>query len=244
MIKKQSVRRIFFVIFTLLASNLFSQNLSFEKKIRIPLWADMDAYPGLKEVSKDPDSAAVLKNPNAENFKPYALPISELKKVAPYLLTGMVYGWNFSYTPSDKMRNVLEYFDCTEIHSFENDKKSIHYDEAWVENNRLYCWVEFDRNPQMQLIYTQWSSIQNQRIHGRGKAKLEEGFSGIQKATDDCVKNAIREYYRKVIKTKPKEIVGKVLIKNAPSVYVESGYYVIELDFFLETVKMREYKIF
>ena len=51
MIKKQSVRRIFFVIFTLLASNLFSQNLSFEKKIRIPLWADMDAYPGLDRKS-------------------------------------------------------------------------------------------------------------------------------------------------------------------------------------------------
>ena len=80
----------------LTAPNAAAQEVSFQRKIRLPLWAQLDAYPGLEKPNYD---AGVFD---------YA--IRQMKTLTPYLLNGMVYGWEFDYTPSDKLRGVSEYF--------------------------------------------------------------------------------------------------------------------------------------
>ena len=85
---------IFLLIF--LFFPLFSQTPSVVEHIRIPLWAELDAYPELLQNSEI----------EAESY-----PIKKIREVAPFLISGMVYGWDFVYTPSDAVRNVEEYFE-------------------------------------------------------------------------------------------------------------------------------------
>jgi len=45
----------------------------------------------------------------------------------------------------------------------------------------------------------------------------------------------VREYWRTMVKNKPKEILGRVLLIQDPRIYIYEGQYVVDLDFFLQT---------
>jgi len=210
---------------------VFAQTPSIVEKIRLPLWAQLDAYPGLAE-AQDLSS------------EQYDYPIQSIKRIAPFLISGMVYGWEFCYTPSDKMRGVEEYLEVTEIVDFSLAGGLIVYSDPWIQDNKFNCWVDYKRNQDQIKNYYLWSSIQNPVTHGRGYGLLTEGFDGIKTAANDAVKDAVRSYYRNVIKNKPKEIRGKVLIRDLPTIGIVSGQYVINLDFFLECGKITQYSVF
>lgn len=210
---------------------LAALNPSVIEHIRIPLWAELDAYPGTEEA----------KNKDAGVFD---YPVSRIKEVAPFLVSGMVYGWEFIYTPSDKARNVEEYFELKEIQPLTPEVEKINYAYPWVEESRLNCWCEYTRTEGQIQNYYLWSSIQHPVIHGTGEGKLELGFDGIKDASEEALKNAVREYFRKIVKNKPKEIRGSVLIRDIPTIGIKTGHYIINLDFFLECDRILEYKTY
>ncbi|MCR5613961.1 hypothetical protein [Treponema sp.] len=210
----------------LLAMGLVCPQEFSEKKIRLYIWALQDAYPGVTENS------------------PHEYAKKHLQNLSEFLLGGMTYGWRFTYTPSDKLRKVDEYFECTPLKSFDNDRKNIEYEKTYWREDKIFCWVNFERTPQMLYYYKQFSNIKNPRVIGKGKGKLSRGFEGLEEAAQNAIKDGVREYYRKVIKNKPKEISGTVLIRKVPAILIDSGNYVVELDFFLETSKIKEYSQF
>ena len=89
-----------------------------------------------------------------------------------------------------------------------------------------------------------WTSSSHPKIRGSGKAPIKDGFDGIAKASEEALKNAVREYFRTQIKNKPKEISGKVLIRGQPQITTNSGKYTVDLDFFIETVRIIPYTQF
>lgn len=223
----------FLVVFFFIFQKSPAQEADFSQKIRIALWAELDAYPESKEAQDF----------NAGQFD---FPINRLKATSLFLLNGMVYGWNFTYTPSDKLRDVKEYFELEEIGTIspQNQNPEIIYSKPWIEDNKLNVWVEFARTPQMMWNYNMWRRIKHQKIKGYGKGKISAGFEGITDAASDAVKNAIRTYYRSIIKNKPKEIKGRVIICRSPLLGLNAGHYTLELDFFLETDKITTYTQF
>lgn len=212
----------------LLSSKIFAQVPSVIEKIRIPIWAELDAYPESEE-AQDLSKGQ------------FDYPIRQLKKTAPFLFSGMVYGWNFVYVPSDKARGVEEYFEVTEVASFEPLIPMIKYVSPWEEQGRLYVWCEYVRTQAQIQNYYLWSSIQNPVIHGRGYGNVSDGFNGFTDAAKDALKNAVREHYRKTIKDKPKEITGSVLIRNEPTIGIDAGRYTVNLDFYLESGRIIKY---
>ena len=212
------------------APNAAAQEVSFQRKIRLPLWAQLDAYPGLEKPNYD------------TGVFDYA--IRQMKTLTPYLLNGMVYGWEFDYTPSDKLRGVSEYFEVKEIRSFEAESKKIHYEQPWFDQSKVHCWANFERDEGMVQSWSQWADVKNPRIMGIGGGKMSKGFEGIQEAAQNALKDAVRTYYRKVLRNKPKQITGRVLINKIPAILINSGEYQLQLDFFLETGIIKEYQNF
>lgn len=221
-----------FLIFAGIKGNaVFSQTPSVVRNIRLPVWAELDAYPGL-ERSSDKDEGQ------------FDYPISQMHKIAPFIINGMVYGWNFVYVPYDKARGVEEYLEITEIVSADVIRGGIKYTSPWIADNNLNCWIEYTRTDSQVQNYNLWASIQNPVIGGIGYGSVEKGFEGIEEAARESLKDAIRNYYRQTIKNKPKEINGAVLIRKFPTLGIDSGRYVINLDFFLECGKIVEYSVY
>lgn len=201
-----------------------------EELIRFSLWATLEAYPEAGEV--------------VDIHNPYAHPINRLKEIAPFFIEGMVCGWSFTYTPSDKTRNVEEFFEFKPLRDYPNLESDIKYTEPWVEENKLQCWIEFRCPPHLTAWRNTWKTLGYQRISGRGQGKLVEGFDGIHQAATTALKEAVREYARSITKNKPKEITGEVLLTGLPSIGLKSGRYIVDLDFFLNVSRIINYTIF
>ncbi|MCQ2591650.1 MAG: hypothetical protein MJ188_02605 [Treponema sp.] len=277
-IHRKSLFLSLFALIFLFSNSLAAQNPSFTEKIRFPLWAMIDAYPGSfdedfdnfegfndfgdsdnsdasddfdnhdSKIAEDSDAfndyESEEKDSNKLKGKTEESPVDNLKKIAPFLVNGMVYGWDFVYVPYDKTRGVEEYFEMNPIYSQELVNYGIKYSSPWVENGQLNCWIDYVRSDAEIQNYKMWSTIKNHTIQGRGYGPLEKGFDGIKIATEDALKNGVREYFRGILKDKPKEIRGSVLIRTEPILNVSSGRYVIILDFFLEYSKIKMYTQF
>ena len=237
----QKIKKSFLLFFLIsaclfFAQGLFAQTPSVVRNIRLPLWAELDAYPGLVPAGSETEEKV------SEGQFDY--PVSQMKKIAPFIITGMVYGWNFVYVPYDKARGVEEYLEVTEIVSADVIRGGITYASPWLTESTFNCWAEYTRTDSQVQTYKLWESIQNPVISGIGYAPVEKGFEGIEEAARESLKDAIRNYYRKTIKNKPKEITGAVLIRKFPTLGIDAGRYVINLDFFLECGKIIEYSVY
>ncbi len=210
---------------------VFAQHEDFTERIHLPLWAEIDAYPELEQAQ----------NPEAG---PFDFSVERIREVGPYLLNGMVYGWNFSYTPSDKVRGVQEFFEVTPINTIKDSDGPITYAKPWIEDNLLHVWVEYTRTPQQIWNLKAWRSITSQKTQGRGYGSIKKGFKGIEEASEQSIKEGIRSHYRAILKNKPKRIDGRIIIRSSPRLGLKSGQYIVELDFFLKTDRIVKYSQF
>lgn len=212
----------------------YAQELTQKHSIQLNLWAGLDAYP----------ENYTEANENLPDNRPFSYPIHRIKDLSVFLLEGMIYGWEFDYTPSDKMRNVKEFFERKSIKSLGEDSKKIIYKKPILDEGKFSVWIEFIRSPEMISYLNYWESSKHDKAKGRGTASLEKGFAGIQEACDLALKDAVREYYRTQTKNKPKQITGKVILRGQPRISAISGKYVVDLDFFVETGRIILYKQF
>lgn len=230
------------------SSFLFAQEVPSQvDQIRIQLMADLDAFPGSFE--SDEQTLEVFSDPinrkdsslSDDAYEVFSYSINRIRELATYLMEGMLSGWEYDYVPSDKTRNVAEFFELTSISPFNPEKNHITYHNPTSDEGKLQVWAWCDRTEDQKMLYKQWSSIVYPKVHGSGKGEVSKGNEGVKEAIWDAVKNGVREYWRQYEKNKPKEIVGKIFVIGWPRIYVTKGHYNVELDFFMETDRMSKY---
>lgn len=219
------------IILILSCSFCFSQISDTQKTLRIRLWAPIDENPASQIAPETEDS--------------FGTSFRSLKATAPYLLSGMIYGWKFEYTPSDKTRNVEEYFSFTPIAEIPEDDEKITFSNPAFLDTRVYCWLEYLRTDEMMISRQRWDSIQFPRVSGIGESSNLDSIDGIKEAVKEAAKNAIRTYAQKQTKNKPKEVTGTILLKDIdPNIKIIKGKYTAHLDFFLYVDKIIQYSQF
>ncbi|WP_428770695.1 hypothetical protein V1L52_02335 [Treponema sp. HNW] len=213
-------------------SVLYAQNEAAYEILRFPLWFPVDNVPSLQKPLEKGDSI-------------YTQAIEEIKALTPFMLEGLIYGWKFSYTPSDKLRGVSEFFSVEALIPIASDERlsftDVHYRS---EGARLECWAEYRLSPDMIHRRERYKTSAYRSIHGKGEAPLIDGGEGIKEACRQALKDAVRSYARTFVKNKPKEINGTVLLTDLPRYYIKSGKYRADLDFFLFVSKIEEYTQF
>ena len=225
---KKRVFLIFAIISFFSIGTIFSQQPSFRNKIRIKLWAELNAYPGVEEQKGDQFQNAV----------------DRIKESAPFILDGMVYGWAFDYTPGDKAREVNEYFEVQPIKSLADTNEKPVFSSPQVEEPNLTVWVDFTRTAGQSAYFDHWAALEHPKIKGYGSGELKKGFDGIKDAYQNAILDAVYHYAHSQLKNKPKEITGRVLLFREPRMYVAHGQYKLELDFFLEVDRIVVYSKF
>lgn len=223
-----SLKVLFFSIFIFSAK---AQTPNFQEIIQIHIWSELDAYPELAEAQ----------NTNAEIFD-YSK--ERIKNLAPFLINGMVYGWNFVYTPSDKLRAIDEYFEISPISQIDTKENPITYRNPWIQDNLVHIWAEYTRTKNQIHSFKAWETTTTKKTQGTGTASVKLGFEGISEATKNAIRDGIRNFYRPIIKNKPKEISGRIIISKEPKIGITQGQYSVKLDFFLETDRIIKHTVF
>ena len=232
------------------------------RQLRIQIWSELDPFPGgfgdeawetdddAQDGQEEAPSATSLPSSGgteaheAERARLYSFAIGRAKELTPFFLSGMLSGWTFDYTPSDKGRGVEEFFEFGEITPFDWSMNSIEYRDPLPEDEKLLVWAYCDRTEVQQLSYRRWSSINLPKVRGRGSASVAKGFAGIKESVGSAIRDAVREYWRTYSRNKPKEITGRVLLIGVPRVYIYEGQYKTDLEFFLETDRIVKYTYF
>ncbi|WP_028972591.1 hypothetical protein [Spirochaeta cellobiosiphila] len=163
---------------------------------------------------------------------------------ARYIFSGMIYGYHFTYTPSDKNRQIKEYYEIEPIKQIPWGDKRLKIRSSRRVDRNLYITVEYYLN-QAQIINRQhWNSANIPTAGGFGSANYFLGWESRFKSIDNGIKEAIRNYLRPREFNKPREITGEALLIDVPSFTVESGKIHANVRVHLNITEIVPYKSF
>ena len=196
---------------------------------RAPIWVYLETVPG---------------NASADGSAAKKPPIQELDELARFVMGGMVYGWKFTYTPSDKARNVKEYFTLEPVKELSRGDPRFSITEITPAYPKLNCWADFTLDDSTQRWESYWGSVLFKNANGRGKGERKAEIDGVRGAYVDAVKDAVRSHARTLEKNKPKEIRGEVLLKDNPRLFADQGWFVADIKVLINIQETTPYASF
>jgi hypothetical protein len=140
-------------------------------------------------------------------------------------ISAMIYGYSFSYTPSDRSRSVEDRFELRPIAEIAWGDPGLKIIDSEKRSGRVWAKVGYNMANYQLIRRTSWSSNAIPTSVGVGNGTLLKGIEGKRLSFQESVKQAIRDHARKRVYNKPREITGEVLVWDAPSVGIGSGSY-------------------
>jgi hypothetical protein len=162
------------------------------------------------------------------------------------ILSGMIYGYRFHYTPGDAVRKIGEEFSIIPVAEILWGDPNMRIADAWVKESLLYIKVTYQLEDFQAARRRAWSSNSMEASSGVGSYSVFTATSaeGKQNALQQALKNAVREALRPVVFNKPREVTGEILIWNQPHTVIQSGAYTTQADVKLRVKEIRSYSLF
>jgi hypothetical protein len=217
------------VFFALTAAPAGAQASIAEKELlRAEFWADLE--PVAKVGEEWPVSAETAR--------------ARIREEAAWVFGGMIWGFEFSYTPYDKTRSIPERFEILPIGSLPPDSLSFAAGARRSSMNELRSYVEY--RPEVALVelmagyaHDPWKGCQ-----GIGKADMNLGLKGRRAAYEDGLRAALRSLLQGLEPNKPRLVRGRVILDRPPSMSIQGGYYTAQLRARAMIIEVLPYKIF
>jgi hypothetical protein len=162
------------------------------------------------------------------------------------ILSGMIYGYRFRYTPGDAVRKIDEEFSLTPVAEILWGDPNMGIADAWIKDSLLFIKVTYQLEDFQAARRRAWSSNSVQASSGVGSFSVFTAVSpeGKRSALQEALKNAVREALRPVVFNKPREITGEILIWNEPHTVIQAGTYTTQADVKLRVKEIRSYSLF
>ncbi|MFP4564726.1 MAG: hypothetical protein ACLFRY_15605 [Spirochaetia bacterium] len=171
--------------------------------------------------------------------------VEELLEEVRYLVSGQIYGFTFAYTPLDRARTVEEEFILEPIARIIRGDRNLRVREADIRNDILTVLVRYHLEEFQRSRIERWMTNTLPSSTGAGSADyFLEGSPGRLTAVGEAVKEAVRNYLRKREFNKPKRIEGRVLLLEAPRIFLDEGRYVARVRVKLDVEKILHYETF
>ncbi len=197
--------------------------------LQAPVWVYAERVPG---------------SSGAEDVVNDAPPLDRLDSVSRFVLSGMVYGWKFSYVPYDKKRGVAEEFSLEPLAEIAADDPRFAILHLKPSYPRLLCVAEYSLDDSHARWITHWDSTVFRTSKGRGSGERVDETNGIRAAYAGAIRSAIREHARKLEKNKPKEVTGEVLLRENPRLFPDEGRFVAEVRVLINVREVVPYRSF
>ena len=178
----------------------------------------------------------------------YPIPVEtaerKLLEEARLLVSGMIYGWSFVYTPGDAARRVEERFDLTPLAEIPWGSPRLRVSETEVVEAKLYARVLYSLSDDEALRRSAWESNTAALSTGNGRASAMKGPAAKMASLQDAIRDAIRLSLHTRYVNKPREISGEVVLWDDPRTLVRSGEYRTVAKVKLRIREIVPYRIF
>ena len=177
--------------------------------VTVELWAELD--PLVDAMAGTPVTREVA--------------VNRLLDEAQATISGLVYGYRFSYTPGDPAREIDEEFHLEPYARIIRGDPRLDVVQTWVEDTNLYARVTYSLDPAQIPWFTGWHSSAHARSSGVGRVSVMGGPTVKVEALADGIRMAIRNYARRIEFNRPASIAGAVILADAPRYGVQDGNY-------------------
>ena len=162
------------------------------------------------------------------------------------ILSGMIYGYRFRYTPGDSVRQIAEEFSLAPVAEILWGDPNLKIADVWIKDSLLFVKVTYRLEDFQSSRRRAWSSNSVEFSSGVGSYSVFTATSpeGKQNALREALKNAVREALRPVVFNKPREVTGEIIIWNPPDTVIQSGTYTTRADVKLRVKEIRSYSLF
>jgi len=159
----------------------------------------------------------------------YPIPLEKAERTlleeARVLLSGMVYGWSFDYTPANSARGVAESFTLTPIAQIQWGNARLKVVETETKDQKLWARASYTMDEAEAARRASWESSTAALSQGEGKASVMKGPEAKGLSFQDAVRDAIRNSLHGTYIDAPRQIVGDVVLWESPESSVRSGVY-------------------
>jgi hypothetical protein len=160
------------------------------------------------------------------------------------LVSAMIYGFEFTYVPSDAKRSVTEEFELVPIKEIPWGDNRLVIVQSDVKGNLLYATVSYTLDDFQAARVAAWKSAAIPTDAGMGEASVFKGYTERLVSFKNSIREAVRNYMRERLFNKPREITGEVLLSKSPSVMIKSGNYVYTSNVKIKIKKIHPYVVF
>ena len=168
----------------------------------------------------------------------------ELRKLAAFVLSGMVFGWRFEYAPADSTRGVSAYFSLEPLGEIDELSAGFSVSDIETRDQRLYCRAEFILDEAALNSARLWNSVLFKSCRGRGYGERRDEMAGIYAAFESAARNAVHEHARTLEKNRPKEIRGEIKFKEEPRISATGGRFAADAEFLINVKEIVPYTVF
>ena len=188
----------------------------------------------------DPIAPGELETRTPDNAKLDAL-LAEMRTV----FSGMIYGWSFTYKPSDKARNVKELLEVKPIFEIQQGSRRVEVVQTRYDTKNSvltvlfrYRMADFESGRR-----NSWSSFNLDQCSGTGFSPVVDRYESRVEALRQALKEAVRNLLRPKYGNKPQEIKGDALLRQVPLYSIDAGRYRCTAGFQVRVVSVREYPL-
>jgi hypothetical protein len=178
----------------------------------------------------------------------YPLPVDaaekDLLEVGRVLVSGMIYGWTFTYIPSDKARRVSETFTLTPVAQVAWGSPRLRVTETEVSDTRLWARIAYSLDDEEALRRSAWDSNTADQSTGSGSVSAMGGPAGREASLQAAIRDAIRLSLDTRWVNKPRQVDGAVVLWEDPVTVVRSGAYTTVAKIKLLVRELVPYRIF
>ncbi len=160
------------------------------------------------------------------------------------LLSGMVYGWSFDYTPANRVRGVEESFTLTPIAQIPWGNPRLRVVETGTADEKLWARTSYSMDDAEVARRASWESSTAGLSQGEGSASVMKGPDAKVLSFQDAVRDAIRRDLRTRYFDAPRQIRGDVVLWDDPLASVRSGMYRTEVKVKIVVRQVVPYRIF
>ena len=177
---------------------------------------------------------------------PIPLLIAEksLLEEARLLISGMIYGWSFTYYPGDVSRGVKESFALSPLAQIPWGSPRLKVLETEQNDTRLWARVGYTLDDAEALRRESWDSNTVPLSTGTGAANLLTETDAWRASREAAIKDAIRRSLDVRYVNKPREITGEVVLWDDPLTFVASGTYTTSAKVKVLVRELIPYRIF
>jgi hypothetical protein len=199
------------------------------EKLTITLWTELEPLTAFE---------------NDEFPLPEEESIRRILEQARVIISAMIYGYTFSYTPYDKQRAITEYFHLEPLSEITWGDPHLKVIESKVSGKRLYITVSYTCMDFQMSRLAAWQSLAIPAACGRGTGDYFKGYAEMKTSLENAMKEAVRDYMRKRTFNKPKEINGELLLLDMPATIIRAGEYITTAKIKLIIKEVIPYKVF